>query len=79
MKTMTCNQLGGACDTEFSADSFDEMAQLSQQHGAEMAQQGDEDHLAAMETMSEMMQDPEAMQEWMNTKKQEFEATPDDN
>ena len=36
MKTMTCNQLGGACDLEFSADTFDEIAAKSQQHGKEM-------------------------------------------
>ena len=23
MKTMTCNQLGGACDKEFHADTFE--------------------------------------------------------
>jgi len=25
MKTMTCNQLGGACDLEFHANSFEEI------------------------------------------------------
>lgn len=29
MKTMTCKQLGGACDLEFKADTFDDMAQQS--------------------------------------------------
>lgn len=33
MKTMTCNQLAGACDMEFHAGTFDEMAQLSQKNG----------------------------------------------
>ena len=36
MKTMTCNQLGGACNLEFRASTFEEMAGLSQQHGMEM-------------------------------------------
>ena len=48
MKTMTCRQLGGACDLEFRADSFDEMAALSKQHGMEMFKTGDQAHLAAM-------------------------------
>ena len=26
MKAMTCKQLGGACDKEFTADTFDEIA-----------------------------------------------------
>ena len=28
MKTMTCNQLGGACNQTFSAETFDEIADL---------------------------------------------------
>jgi hypothetical protein len=38
MKTMTCKQLGGACDKEFYANSFEEMADLSKKHGMEMFQ-----------------------------------------
>jgi len=33
---MTCKQLGGACDKEFHANSFEEMADLSKKHGMEM-------------------------------------------
>ncbi len=78
MKTMTCNQLAGACDMEFRAETFDEMAKLSQQHGAEMFQKGDEAHLKAMEQMKEKMNDPKAMQEWMDAKRKEFDALPED-
>jgi peptide subunit release factor 1 (eRF1) len=78
MKTMTCNQLAGACDKEFHAETFDEMAQLSQQHGTEMFQNGDEAHLKAMEQMKEKMSDPKAMQEWMEEKHKEFDALPED-
>ena len=38
---MTCRQLGGACDLEFRAASFEEMAELSKQHGMEMAEKRD--------------------------------------
>ena len=48
MKTMTCMQLGGACDKEFSAGTFGEIAELSKAHGSEMFQSGDEAHLQAM-------------------------------
>ena len=75
---MTCNQLAGACDMEFHAETFDEMAKLSQQHGTEMFQKGDEAHLKAMEQMKEKMNDPKAMQEWMDAKRKEFEALPED-
>jgi predicted small metal-binding protein len=35
MKTMKCNQLGGACEKEFQANSFEEIAEMSKQHGME--------------------------------------------
>ena len=38
MKTMTCRQLGGACDTEFKANTFEEIAEMSKSHGMEMFQ-----------------------------------------
>ena len=28
MKKMTCNQLGGACEEEFKANSFEEIAEM---------------------------------------------------
>ena len=76
MKTMTCKQLGGACDLEFQANSFNEMADLSKQHGMEMFQQSDEAHLNAMNEMRELMKKPEAMQEWFEAKRKEFEELP---
>ncbi len=75
---MTCKQLGGACNLEFHAETFDEMAKLSQQHGKEMFEKKDEDHLRAMQEMGELMNDPEAMSNWMEIKRQEFEALPEE-
>lgn len=77
MKTMTCKQLGGACDAAFQASSFDEIAEMSQQHGMEMFQKKDEAHLAAMGEMQQLMQKPEAMAEWFDGKRSEFEALPE--
>lgn len=74
MKTMTCKQLGGACDMEFKANTFDEMAEQSKQHGMEMFQKGDEDHINAMKEIQVLMQSPEAMQSWFEEKKKEFDA-----
>lgn len=78
MKKMTCRQLGGACDVVFQAETFDEMALLSKNHGMEMFQQRDEVHMQAMDEMRTLMQKPGAMQEWMDTKRREFEALPDE-
>ena len=77
MKTMTCKQLGGACDLEFHVDTFEEMAALSQQHGMEMHKQQDAAHLAAMQKIQVLMKTLGAMEEWQASKREEFEALPE--
>jgi predicted small metal-binding protein len=74
---MTCRQLGGGCDLEFKAETFEEMVELSKQHGMEMFQKQDADHLAAMQKIQELMQNPQAMAEFFDEKKQQFAAQPD--
>ena len=76
---MTCNQLGGACDHQFHADTFEKIAQMSKQHGIEMAQNSDSAHLEAMEKMKGLMNDPKAMQQWMDKKHKQFDSLPEDN
>lgn len=79
MKKMTCRQLGGACDLEFHAGSFDEIAELSKQHGTDMFRKGDPAHLQAMEAMKALMAEPKAMQRWLEEKRQAFDALPDED
>ena len=76
MKTMTCKQLGGACEKEFQANTFEEMAELSKKHGMEMFQKDDNAHLKAMEKMQELMKLPNAMQEWFGNMRKEFDKLP---
>lgn len=78
MKTMTCKQLGGACNHQLSANSFDEIAMLVSKHAREMVANGDQAHIAAMNEMRQQMTSPEAMQAWMADKRRTFDATPDD-
>ncbi len=73
MKTMTCNQLGGACDLEFAAGNFDEIAALSQQHGKEMFAANDAAHMQAMSAMMQIMSTG-GMDAWMSARRAEFEA-----
>tara|TARA_R110002095_G_scaffold156720_1_gene136110 strand:+ start:289 stop:516 length:228 start_codon:yes stop_codon:yes gene_type:complete len=75
---MTCKQLGGACTKEFQAETFEEMAELSKQHGMDMYAEKDAAHLDAINQMKELMQDPNAMKEWFEGKKREFDALPND-
>ena len=77
MKTMTCNQLAGACDKEFKADTFKEIAEMSKKHGMEMFQKGDEAHIKKMNEMMELSKNPDAMNKWFENKKKEFDALPD--
>lgn len=78
MKTMTCKQLGGACELKFHANSFEEMAEISKKHGIEMFQKNDEEHLKAMNEMILLMKKPESMNEWFDKKKKEFDTLPDE-
>jgi vesicle coat complex subunit len=74
MKLMTCKQLGGACDQEFRAETFEEMSMEVQKHGMEMFQKNDAAHLDAMKKIQELMQNPEEMQKWMQERKKEFDS-----
>ena len=77
MKTMTCNQLGGACDMAFSANSFEEISEMSKNHAMEMFQEGDKPHLDAMQNMKELMKSPDAVQKWFQEKRDAFDALPE--
>ena len=73
MKTMTCHQLGGACEQVFSGETFDDLAAQSQQHGKVMYAANDGPHMAAMGAMMELMNSGE-MDSWMAARKAEFDA-----
>ena len=77
MKTMTCKQLGGACYLEFSANTFEEIAEMSKNHGMKMFQENDGPHLKAMSEMQELMKSPEEMKNWFENKRNEFDGLPD--
>ena len=78
METMTCQQLGGACDLAFQAETFEEIAQLSRAHRTEMHRKGDVAHIEALQQMQSLMKSPEAMEKWMAEKKATFEGLPKD-
>ena len=78
MKSMTCKQLGGACDLEFKGETFEDMAEQSRNHGMEMFQREDEQHMAAMKSMQELMQSPDAMGKWMDEKRKLFDSLPEE-
>jgi hypothetical protein len=75
MKTMTCKQLGGACDKEFHANTFDEIEEMSKSHGMEMFQKNDKAHLEAMHKMRELMKTSDS--DSMKKKRNEFDSIPE--
>ncbi len=79
MKTMTCKQLGGACDKAFQANTFEEIAEMSKKHGMEMFQKRDVAHLKAINEMQELIKIPNAMADWFETKRKEFNALPEND
>ena len=76
MKKMTCKQLGGSCDVEFLGETFDDIASQSKKHGMEMFQQGDQDHINAMNELQKSMQSPSDFSKWVENKKEEFDKLP---
>jgi len=76
MKTMTCKELGGACNQTFNANTFDEIAMMVSKHAREMVGQGDAAHIAAMNEMRSRMTSPEATNAWMDEKRKAFNSLP---
>jgi hypothetical protein len=73
MKTMSCNQLGGACEQVFEGETFEDLAAQSQQHGKEMFIANDAAHVEAMEKMMEIMKSGGSVT-WMAERRAEFDA-----
>ena len=73
MKSMSCVQLGGACDVVFSGNTFEDVAAQSQQHGKEMFGANDAPHIEAMSKMMEIMKSGQ-IESWMAECRSEFEA-----
>ena len=73
MKSMSCAQLGGACELVFTGNTFEDLAAQSQQHGKEMFGANDAPHIEAMNKMMEIMKSGQ-MESWMAERRSEFEA-----
>lgn len=78
MRTMTFEQVAGACSKEFKANTFMEIAEMSKKHGMEMFQKGDEAHIKKMNEMRELTKNPDVMETWFSDKRKEFDSLPDD-
>ena len=78
MKTMTCRQLGGACDLALSGETADQVIQAQDKHLKEFVASGDEAHQDALKDMKGRWKNPIKGMGWYKQTKRDFAALPED-
>jgi hypothetical protein len=78
MKTMTCKQLGGACDLALRGETADEVIKAQDQHLKEVVAGGDDAHEAALNDMKGRWKHPIKGMGWYRKTKRDFAELPDD-
>lgn len=74
MKTMTCRQLGGVCETAIRGTTADEMIKAQDRHLREAVRGGDAAHLPAHEQMKSRWRHPVKAMGWYRDTKKAFAA-----
>lgn len=77
-KTMTCRQLGGACDLQLQGASADDIINLQDTHLKEVVAAGDEAHRTARDQMKGRWKHPIKGMGWYKAVKRDFAAMPAD-
>jgi predicted small metal-binding protein len=78
MKTMTCRQLGGACDLELRGEDHNEVIQAQDQHLKDAVAAGQTDHEPALKEMKARWRKPVSGMKWYKQVERDFAALPDD-
>jgi predicted small metal-binding protein len=78
MKTMTCQQLGGACDLAHRGNTADEIIKAQDKHLKAAVENGDEAHRSAHEDMKGRWKRPIKGMGWYRATKQAFAELPED-
>ena len=78
MKTMTCKQMGGPCDTAFQGDSADEVIKAQDRHLKDIVASGDKAHEAALKAMQGRWKNPIGGMGWYMKTKKDFAALPEE-
>ncbi len=77
MKTMTCRQLGGACDLALSGETADEVIKAQDQHLRGAVAGGDPTHEPALAEMKGRWKHPIKGMGWYKDTKREFASLPE--
>jgi hypothetical protein len=78
VKTMTCRQLGGPCDSQHRGETADEIIKAQDKHLKEAVAGGDEAHTAANDAMRGRWKHPVRGLGWYRETKKAFAALPED-
>jgi hypothetical protein len=78
MKTMTCKQLGGACDLQLRGATADEVIKAQDRHLNEIVASGDDAHRDALKAMKGRWRRPVSGMKWYQQTKRDFAALPED-
>ena len=78
MKTMTCQQLGGACDLPLRGSTADEVIKAQDKHLKEAVAAGDTAHAQALDEMKGRWKHPIKGMGWYKNTKREFAELPED-
>jgi hypothetical protein len=78
MKTMTCRQLGGACDIALHGETADDVIKAQDKHLNEVVAGGDAAHEQALKEMKGRWKHPIKGMGWYKDTKREFAALPED-
>ena len=76
MKSMTCEQLGGACELRLRGENADDVIKAQDSHLREAVASGDDAHRSALEAMDGRWKHPVAGMKWYRKAKRDFAALP---
>jgi hypothetical protein len=77
VKTMTCEQLGGPCDSPHQGTTADEVIKAQDRHLRGMVANGDTEHEAALKAMKGRWKNPIKGMGWYRQAKRDFAALPE--
>ena len=77
MKSMTCKQLGGACDLALHGGTADEIIKAQDRHLKEVVAGGDNTHASALKDMQGRWKHPISGMRWYRNAKRTFAALPE--
>jgi predicted small metal-binding protein len=78
MKTMTCRQLGGACELALVGDDANEIIKAQDHHLRETVEAGSSDHEPALRDMKGRWRHPVSGMKWYRKGQRDFAALPSD-